>query len=427
MVNYRRFLQKLSRFGLTIFLLAGCSGAPVEVTAAPTSLPTVPPAPTATLAPTPLPTLPPAPTATPIPDITVCAAGCDFTTIQAAIDADSTAAGDIIGVADAIHTELNIQLTKNVTIQGQGAPQTIIQAHVKPEAATDRVFSVARGITATLQAMTIRHGNPEVSPQSGGGILNEGTLTLRNVVVRDNYGSAGGGILNDGTLTLINSTVRDNHAVGGVDPYLECKTGGGIKDLSGVVTLIDSTVSGNTALGKGGGLHVACNGTVVVINSTISGNTSRESGGGLYINGVGQFTHSTISGNNANTGGGLCFSGSGEKGFIRGQLNYTNTLIAGNTARMPKYGVADCLIGDLGSIGVNSANWVGDGTCSPALSGDPLLSLLADNGGDTQTHALLAGSPAIDAIPPISCTLTADQRGQPRSTPCDIGAVEVQK
>jgi hypothetical protein len=214
-MNYREMLRQLSGLGLMVLFLAGCNSMPVAVTAAPALLPTVPPA----------------PTATPVPDITVCATGCDFTTIQAAIDAESTAAGAIIGVADAVHTERNIQLTKHVIIQGRGALQTIVQAHVKPGEATGRVFYAARGITATLQAMTIRHGNPKGSSQAGGGILNGGTVTLHRVVVSDNHGSAGGGILKDGTLPLINSTARSNHARGGSDSYLECKTGGGIKDL----------------------------------------------------------------------------------------------------------------------------------------------------------------------------------------------------
>lgn len=422
-MNYHHLLQKMSCLSLAVLLLAGCTGAPVEVTATLPSQPTVPPAPTAT----PPPTVTPVPTATPLPAITVCATGCDFTTLQAAIDAESTTAGDIIGLVDAIQTEANIQITKSVTIQGRGAPQTIVQAHAAPGAGTDRVIQISPGVTVTLRALTIRHGNPAKSPQSGGGIANEGTLTLERVVVSDNHGSGGGGIVNDGTLTLINSTVKDNRATGGIDPDLECETGGGIKDLSGVVTLIDSTVSGNTAVGKGGGIHIACKGTLVLTNSTISGNASNRNGGGLYIDGVGQFAHSTISGNTASSGGGLCFSGSREKGVILGQLNYTNTVIAGNTARLPQQGVADCHIGDRGSIGANSHNWVGDGTCSPAFSGDPLLGLLTDNGGDTQTHALLAGSPAIDAISPSSCLLITDQRGQPRGATCDIGAVEMQK
>ena len=83
------------------------------------------------------------------------------------------------------------------------------------------------------------------------------------------------------------------------------------------------------------------------------------------------------------------------------------------------------------TVGLNVNNLVEDGSCDADLSGDPMLDSLADNGGDTLTHALLPGSPAIDAIPAISCTLSTDQRWMPRpvaadeETPlCDIGAFE---
>ena len=82
---------------------------------------------------------------------------------------------------------------------------------------------------------------------------------------------------------------------------------------------------------------------------------------------------------------------------------------------------------------MNRNNLVEDDTCSPDYSGDPMLGPLVNNGGDTETHALLPGSPAIDAISAISCTLPTDQRWAPRPVaqtsadiPCDIGAFEVQ-
>ena len=363
---------------------------------------------------------------TPIPDVSVCADGCDFITIQAAIDAETTTAGKIIGVLDGIHTEAGILVSKNVIIQGKGPAETIVQANPNPDEALDRVFTIMSGVTATIRGMTIRYGNPKTEPESGGGVRNEGTLTLENAVISENSGGAGGGILTDGTLTLVNSTVRNNEARGGGDALLECDTGGGIKIMAGDVTIINSTISENRARGKGGGIHVACNGVLQLVNSTISGNFTNNTGGGIYLNGVGNLIQSTISSNNANSGGGISFSGSGEKDLIRGQLNFTNTIIASNTARLEKYGVPDCLMGDLGTIATNSGNWVGDGSCSPAFSGDPMLEPLADNGGDTQTHALLPGSPAVDALKLEDCIQKTDQRGEPRIGSCDIGAYELQ-
>lgn len=153
---------------------------------------------------------------------------------------------------------------------------------------------------------------------------------------------------------------------------------------------------------------------------------------------------STISDNNASNGGGVYISGSPEKGVIRGRLSYTNTIIADNTARLEKYGAADCVIGDYASIGTSVNNLVEDGNCSPAYSGDPLLAGLADEGGPStgsgqapsaeseyvpQTHALLPGSPAVDAIPADECAVARDQRGvsRPQGTGCDIGAYELHR
>jgi hypothetical protein len=359
--------------------------------------------------------------------VTVCADGCDFMTVQDAIDAPSTTAGDVINITDALHTESGILVNKDVTIQGQGADSTIVQAQTEIDAATERVFFVKDGAVVTLRRMTIRHGNPTSEPQSGGGIRNEGELTIEESIISHNRGSAGGGLFNDGKLTLVNCTISSNTATGG-DTYLECNTGGGIKNMVGVTTLINSTVSDNTSRGKGGGLHIACHGTLVLVNSTISGNNTTNNGGGVYINGVGEFTNSTIANNSANNGGGVYVHGTREVGLVRGLLNYTNTIIADNTISFGKYGIADCLLGDYASIGTNVNNLVEDGNCDPAHSGDPQLAPLDDNGGDTQTHAPSPDSPAVNAIRAGECIVDTDQRGLPRpyGAGCDIGAVELQ-
>jgi hypothetical protein len=361
---------------------------------------------------------------------TVCATGCDFVTIQAAINDVGVSAGDVINVMDGVHTEVGITVGKDVTIQGQGADGTIVQAHAEPESAEDRVFLVPAGATVTIKDMTIRHGNPISEPESGGGVRNEGTLTLENVVLRDNYGSAGGAILNDGTMMLVNCAIRDNVARGGSYNYIECSTGGGIKNMVGTMTLINSTVNGNTSEAKGGGIHVACHGTLVLINSTISGNTASANGGGVYVDGVGEFTNSTIAENTAQSGGGVYVDGSPERNVAWGVLNYTNTIVASNSATFEKYGVADCVIGDYASIGANVNNLVGDGaSCAAAHSGEPLLGALADDGSGVHVHALLPGSPAVDAIPAGACVVTADQRGvvRPQGKGCDVGAFELER
>lgn len=356
--------------------------------------------------------------------ITVCAVGCDFATIQDAVDAASP--GDVISVTDAVHTEAGIAVDQDVTIQGQGVEATVVQAHATAGAATDRVFFVLPGTTATIRDMTIRHGNPISEPESGGGIHNQGTLTVERCLVTQNSASAGGGLLNDGTLTVIDSTVSGNTARGGGIRYVECSTGGGVKAMSGTATFVGSTISGNVSEGKGGGVHISCPATLVLVNTTVSGNTTNNDGGGVYVNGQARFTHATLTGNSAVNGGGVYLEGSRERGVIRGRLSYTHTLIAGNVATRERYGTADCFVGDDATIAASTGNLVGDGNCNPAHTGDPLLAPLSAD--LPPVHALLSGSPAVDAIPADACIVEADQRGLPRpqGVGCDIGAFELE-
>jgi len=366
-----------------------------------------------------------APTLSPT-TVTVCAAGCDFTTIQAAIDAAS--AGATIQIGDPTHTEAAITVDKDVTIQGQGAASTIVQAHASVEEATERVFYVPAGVTATMRDVTIRHGNPISDPDSGGGITNEGTLTLENSIISDNIGNGSGGIVNEGELTLVNCVVRDNAAIERGDYFERCGSGGGIKNRAGLLTLVDSTVSGNSAEGNGGGIFVSCAGVLELINSTISGNSAAR-GGGIYVKGRVELAHATIGHNSAaNNGGGIYLEGAGEQSVAQGLLDYTNTIIANNSAGLGKHGTGDCLLADYGKVGVNVNNLVGDGSCSPDFSGDPMLGPLTGNGDLAPFHALLPGSPALDAIPAEECTVSADQRGvsRPQGAGCDIGAFELQ-
>ncbi len=364
----------------------------------------------------------------------MCASGCDFATIQAALDDAGTTPGTIIAITDGVHTEQGITVDKDVVLVGQAEGGTIVQANAEAGRATDRVLFIASGATVTIGDVTIRYGNPAVQPRTGGGILNQGTLTLVRCSVRNNEATAGAGIYSDGKLTLINSTVSDNTAGRAANPNRECTTGGGIKSLTGELTLIGSTVSGNTSRDNGGGMFIACKSTLELINSTVSGNDAAGgNGGGIYLKGAARLTNSTIANNHASgTGGGVYVEGSGERGLIRGWLDFENTIIADNTDGR-EYCCDDCMLGDDSTLGINDNNFVGDGSCTPDYSGDALLGPLAENGGDTETHALLPGSPAIDAISAISCTLTTDQRGSFRpielrsaDTPCDIGAFELQ-
>jgi predicted outer membrane repeat protein len=162
----------------------------------------------------------------------------------------------------------------------------------------------------------------------------------------------------------------------------------------------------------------------VFTNSTVSGNKAFRDGGGVSVHGRLRLVNCTISNNTAaGLGGGI---------YVRGPLDYLNTIIANNGGREGECVVDSTFMGT-GSVGRNSHNLVEDKTCDPDHWGDPVLGPLADNGAGVLTHALLPGSPAIDAVPVISCTVPTDQRGVLRpvvqtshETPCDIGAYEAQ-
>jgi hypothetical protein len=192
-------------------------------------------------------------------------------------------------------------------------------------------------------------------------------------------------------------------------------SGGGIFNNYGMLTITNCTFSGNVA-SVGGGIFGA--GLATITNSTFSGNSASNQGGGIFHLGGEPLTitNSTFYGNSAVFGGGIDTSSSAPA-ILR------NTIVANNTG-------GNCF----GAI-VNGGNNIDDGiTCSwgsadgSMSSTDPLLGALADNGGSTETFALLPGSPAIDGVTfntPNSAPST-DQRGvaRPQGVGYDIGAYE---
>lgn len=366
----------------------------------------------------------------------------------------------IAGAFEDANATGDLDITAPLIINGAGAGVSIIDG-----AALDRVFHIHLGISVELNGLTVQNGR---SPARGGGISNAGTLTLTNSAVSDNTAPflSGGGIEQLGTLTLNHSTVSGNTSG---------SSGGGIINFgaSSITLLESSTVSGNTAVGDAGGISNA--GTLTLINSTVSGNTAGigKVGGGIVNFATGATTtleSSTVSGNTASVGGGIANTGGGATltatnttvsgntsssigGGIynAGQMTLNNSTISGNTAPTSSGGgiyhqsftlslkntiIADNISGgDCGGAGsVNSLghNIDSDGTCGLTGTGDissvnPLLGPLQNNGGLTATHALLIGSPALDAgsndCPPPS----TDQRGISRpqgGVNCDIGAFE---
>jgi hypothetical protein len=228
---------------------------------------------------------------------------------------------------------------------------------------------------------------------------------------------------NTGNLELRATTVSGGIATGVVND----SRGGGVFN-KGSLTLINSTISGNSALVIGGGVHNDSG--MTLLNSTVSGNTASEDGGGIFNNGSANLnaSNSTISGNTASDDGGGIFN--------LGTLALARTLISGNAASLgPEVDRS------LGNVTINNHNLFGyDGDAgvvgfSPGLTDvvpasgvflNDILAPLADNGGPTLTHALILGSPAIDASPDDGNCLDTDQRGvsRPQGLTCDIGAFE---
>jgi hypothetical protein len=311
------------------------------------------------------------------------------------------------------------QLTaeRSMTIDGSGAPGLTVSGNN-----ASRVFQIAAGTTVSLNDLTVSDGAG--APQ-GGGILNYGVLNLDFVTVTNNTESStgaasfdlgGGGIYNgDGaTLNLTNSSVSNNSTIG--------QPGGGIYGFfNSNINLTNSTVSDNVAGDVAGGLRTLGNATI--INSTISGNVSTAWHGGAMFSTDGTVTilNSTIVGNSApdGTAGGLMVATFGAPVAVSLQ----NSIVADN-------GTYGCQIEGSLTVAVLTSlgnNVFTDGSCAPVGSdqivADAGVETLADNGGPTLTHALLAGSVAIDAANTAVCPAT-DQRGVVRDAACDVGAFE---
>ena len=256
----------------------------------------------------------------------------------------------------------------------------------------------------------------------GGAIYATDPIEINRTVFTSNIAENGGSLflghteLGDGSVptqmdfnTRIVDSSFSNNQVGG--------NGGAIWfHTAQNLLVLRSTIDNNTASGYGGGVKVLL-GNVYVTNSTISSNYAQR-GGGIHMLGynhtshpVLQVTNSTVAYNTAweeEQGGGI---------FMYNDATLKNSIIANNT----NY---DCRLHQHMNYTRAGENIDTDGTCG-VTTADPLLGSLASNGGETQTHALGASSPAIDLVP--DCTgLTEDQRGvaRPQNNACDLGSYE---
>lgn len=401
------------------------------------------------------------------PGDTICetAAGNGICTLRAAVvEANALAGDDIITFApgvSSISVSGQIAITSNTAIIGPG-PAALTIRNIAPLSTTSRVFNITNFVV-NLSGMTITDGNVT---GMGGGIQNTGTLTITNCVITNNDSSGvGGGLRSSNTLTLMNSVVSGNAST--------ASTSGGISFAGTNLTIGKSTISGNTSFGNGGGMNISASASATISNSTISGNTAGASSGGMFTN-RGTITYTTISGNTANGslategGGGIRIqagvnsvaiisstitgntapnSTSGARSGIwheTGTVTITNSIVAANVAQdIQRDGTAVTTSGGFNLIGENTSvttefpdglpngtNWVG----TDAVPLDPMIGPLGYNGGPTFTHALQAGSVAIDkgnssgsAVDQRNYFRPIDLAGIPNAPGgdgADIGAVE---
>lgn len=358
-------------------------------------------------------------------------------------------------------TSGQLNVDKDVIISGPGAKNLAVDGN-----AQSRVFSVNPGKTVTIDGLTVANGSSEFY---GGGIYNDSAaLTVTNCVLSGNSAYSGGGIRNESanggaTLTVTNSTISGNSAAGGGG--ISNLTSGGdatlmvtnctISENSGdydggdgianyayegdaTLTITNSTISGNGSPGSlpGGGVSNLADGgiaTLTITNSTISGNSAGEGGGAsneAYNASMATLTitNSTLSGNSAGYHGGGILNDAFNAGFAGVETG--NTIFDAGSSGENIFNSA----GTVTSLGYNVSSDDGGGYLTglgDQINTDPMLGPLQGNGGPTFTHALLQGSPAIDAGDPnFTPPPFYDQRGpgfdRIANGRIDVGSFEVQ-
>ena len=362
--------------------------------------------------------------------------------LQAVLDANATLGPDRITFATTGTINLTggtgtPRITEGVHIINSAGPVGLIinlngggnnAIKIGPLNSRDPAFTVAiDGLTFSSTVVNLSSGGV-----GAGAINNSVNLTLNRCIVTDvvtNCGScpvAAGGIYNNppGILNAINTTISNNQITGGNGTR---SYAGGLVNES-VAILTNCIVFGNLSVDSiAGGIHVRSTGVLTMNNCTISGNQSKSTllgkgGGGLFVDDGGTATliNCTIANNSTasatNGGGGIYKS-------TTGNLNLKNTIVSGNT------GSAGPDVFSIGAITSQGNNLIGNTTGGSGFAGsdlldlNPLLVALGNNGGPTQTHALLPGSPAINAGT-NSGAPAADQRGIARVGAVDIGAFE---
>jgi hypothetical protein len=316
-------------------------------------------------------------------------------------------------------TSGTLTVDHSLTVAGPGAKTITVSGN---QLFTD--FDVKAGVTAAISGLTITQQGSGNILTYGGGIRNEGIVTVTACILTQNvtFGGGnynfpqkgGGGLSNYGTMTVIASTVSNNSVS---SPYAHESDGGGIyNDKAGTLTVINSTISGNYTAQYGAGIYT--DGSITLISSTVSQNKVNGSfpipgnGAGIYAS---QSAGSVILFNTVVAGNVGAFSYDGSP------LGGADVAGAVTKADHDLIGKGD---GSTGLVNGQNGNQVG----TYAMPIDAKLGSLRDNGGPTPTMALFVGSMAIDAGNNAFSPGSTDQRGFPRivNGVIDIGAYEVQ-
>lgn len=282
-----------------------------------------------------------------------------------------------------------------INLFGDGSALTIKGSTLRRNVAGDRGGGI-RASSAIVSNSTVS-GNFATNG-IGGGILSS-TATISRSTISGNSALSGGGIFSISSVTLTNTTVSANTATG--------EFGGGVITV-GTATLTNCTINDNAARRDGGGINAVA---AILTNCTISGNTAGDFGGGIWAMGA-NLVNCTIVENLAHTGGGL-YHDPGNSFTLQNSIVALNLVDFG--------GMGADIFGAFTSLGHNLIGDRAEGTGfveganddivgTPGHEIEPKLGPLANNGGLTRTHALLAGSPAIDAGENEEAP-TTDQRG----------------
>jgi hypothetical protein len=374
------------------------------------------------------------------------AVACSSAALVSAINAANASSGGTL----VLQHGCNMKLTApdNATDGGNGLPVITASLSIVGNGATItrsssqafRIFDVASGANVSLSALTLSNGLlPTTDTNGGAAIDNHGTLTVTTTTFQNNVapsqqGASGGAIQNSGVLTVTLSTFTANSAMEGgamfnqnlatvrTSTFTNNKAtlygGGALVNAVGTTYVSTSTFTGNTAPGGGA---IDNDATMTVRNSTFYNNKGGSTGGGGIVNfGSMTLTQSTLFANSAPYGANVytcCGGGMSLRMTIVAHAAGGGSNCGGTAVTDSGYNLDDAL-----SCGFLSS--------SGSISGvDPSLDALRNNGGPTQTMALHADSPAVDAIPTSfkPCKGSQDQRGvsRPQAAGCDIGAYEL--